>query len=231
MPYRITERAEQKRQQMRQSLIAAARRLFVRQGYEATTMQHIVREAGTSIGNCYFYFSTKEALLRAIVEDFAQHIGQSIDAAIAPLSAGPEQLAIALAQAVRTTLTQAEIARVLLVETHIPELREMVLHYFVSRLSHLLETGHFANGTAVTLATLAWQGTTFQILESAILGTLEEDEQTITRFLVQWNLRALGVPEGQIGQALSSLELFLVQSSPEEQTVLPEAAQRPEEES
>ena len=225
MPYRVTKRAEQKRQQMRQALLAAARKLFVRQGYEATTMQHIVREAGTSIGNCYFYFPTKEALLRAIVEDFAQHIGQSIDAAIAPLPAGPEQLALALGQAVRTTLAQADLARVFLVETHIPELREMVLRYFLSRLTHLLEAGNFANGTSSTLATLAWQGTTFQILESAIMGTLKEGEQTIARFLVQWNLRALGVPEERIGQALSSLELFLVQSSSQEQAVFPDAAQ------
>jgi hypothetical protein len=149
------------------------------------------------------------------VEDFAQQIGLSIDAAIAPLSTGPEQLAIALAQAVRTTLAQAEIARVLLVETHIPELREMVLHYFVSRLSHLLETGNFAEGTSIKLATLAWQGTTFQILEGVIMGTLEEDEHTIAVFLARWNLRALGVSEERIGQALSALEVFLTRSAPE----------------
>jgi AcrR family transcriptional regulator len=230
VPYRITERAEQKRQRMRQSLITAARGLFVRQGYEATTMQHIVREAGTSIGNCYFYFPTKEALLRAIVEDFAQHIGTSIDAVIAQLPPGPEQLAIALGQAVRTTLMQADLARVLLIETHIPELREMVLHYFISRLSHLLETGNFADETSTKLVTLAWQGTTFQILESAIMGTLEEDEDSIARFLIQWNLRALGVPEERIGQALSSLELFLVRSSSEEQFAQTPATQTPAEE-
>lgn len=231
MPYRITARAEQKRQNMRQALITTARRLFVRQGYEATTMQHIVREAGTSIGNCYFYFPTKEALLRAIVEDFAQHIGQSIDAAIASLPAGPEQLAIALAQAVRATLAQADLARVLLVETHIPELRATVLHYFISRLARLFEAGNLADGNLpLKLATLAWQGTTFQVLESAIMGTVEEDEHTIAKFLVQWNLRALGVPEERIGQALSLLEPFLGQSSLEETAKPARAAQMPAEE-
>jgi len=48
------------------------------------------------------------------------------------------------------------------------------------------------------------------------MGTREEDEQTITIFLAQWNLRVQGVPEERIGQALSSLEFFLIQSSPEE---------------
>src|SRR2546425_11549934 len=57
MPYRVTERTEQRRQAMRKRIITAARDLFVRQGYQPTTMQQIVQEAGTSIGNCYFYFS------------------------------------------------------------------------------------------------------------------------------------------------------------------------------
>jgi AcrR family transcriptional regulator len=229
MPYRITERAEQRRRQMRQALLAAARRLFVLQGYEATTMQQIVREAGTSIGNCYFYFPTKEALLRAIVEDFAQHIGRSIDAAIAPLPAGPEQLAIALGQAVRTALAQADLMRVLLIETHLPELRELVLRYFLSRLAHLLEAGDLAQ-TSLALAALAWQGTTFQILESAILGTLTADEQAIARFLVQWNLRALGVSEERIGRALSELSHFLARSSPDAQDLPQDSPQTPAEE-
>jgi AcrR family transcriptional regulator len=215
MPYRLTARAEQKRETMRQALMTAARKLFVHQGYEATTMQQIVREAGTSIGNCYFYFPTKEALLRAIVEDFAHSIGQSIDAAIALFPLGPEQLAIALAQSVRVVLAQADLVRVLLVETHIPELRELVLHYFVSRLTRFLEVGQFAEGhLPLKLATLAWQGTNFQVLESMIMGTVEDDEQIIVPFLIQWNLRALGVPEERIRQALSALERFWGSSLP-----------------
>lgn len=212
MPYRVTERGEQRRENMRRALIAAAHTLFVRQGYEATTMLQIVRSAGTSIGNCYFYFPTKESLLRAIVDDFAQYIGKSIDSAIAPLPIGPVQIAVALAQAVHATLEQADLARVLLVDTRIPELRATVLQYFIARLSYLLDVWHLADGDLpVPLVTLAWQGTTFQILESAIMGTLEEDEHTIVTFLVRWNLRALGIPEEQVKQTLLSLEDFLQQ--------------------
>ncbi|GHO57523.1 TetR/AcrR family transcriptional regulator [Ktedonobacter robiniae] len=85
MSYRSTERSEQRRQQMRQVLITATRDLFVRQGYKATTMQQIVREADISISNCYFYLPTKEALLRAVVEAFSTSIGQAIDITIAHL--------------------------------------------------------------------------------------------------------------------------------------------------
>src|SRR5260370_41526459 len=96
---------------MRKRIITSACDLFVRQGYQPTTMQQIVQEAGTSIGNCYFYFSNKEALLQAITLDFAQVIGQEIDAAVADVPVGSAQLAVALAAGIKAVLSQADLAR------------------------------------------------------------------------------------------------------------------------
>ncbi|GGL40383.1 TetR family transcriptional regulator [Planomonospora parontospora subsp. antibiotica] len=42
-----------------------ALRLFRERGYEATTMRAIAAEAGVSVGNAYYYFSSKEALVQA----------------------------------------------------------------------------------------------------------------------------------------------------------------------
>lgn len=48
-------------------LVAAALELFVRKGYEATTLQEIAELAGVSKGTIYLYFQDKEALLKAVV--------------------------------------------------------------------------------------------------------------------------------------------------------------------
>src|SRR5688572_6335992 len=56
MVYRRTERADRVRDAARQKLLRAAQELFSSHGYEATTIQQIVRRAGTSVGNLYFYF-------------------------------------------------------------------------------------------------------------------------------------------------------------------------------
>ncbi len=208
MPYRVTERAEQRRQAMRQRLIQAARTLFVCQSYAATTMQQIVQEAGTSIGNCYFYFSKKEALLQAVVEDFAHQVGQAIDDAISDMPPGPEQLAVAMAHGVKAALAQADLARVLLVEVNVPRLRTLVLNYFAARLPYLLEEGEMQRDEAqMLMTTLAWQGAVFQILEAAIRGSIEADATTVTHFLIRWNLRAIGVPEDQITEILNRLAI------------------------
>jgi len=206
MPYRVTERTEQRRQAMRQRLITAARDLFVRQGYQPTTMQQIVQEAATSIGNCYFYFSNKEALLQAVTLDFAQVIGQEIDAAVADVPVGSAQLAVALTAGIKAVLSQADLARVLLTETGHPELRSTVLHHFAARLPTFLEhAGLLRSPEEMPLVASAYQGAIFQVVEEVIQGSLTADAQTLGRFLARWNLQALGIPPEQIEHGLARL--------------------------
>jgi AcrR family transcriptional regulator len=51
-------------EQTRAAIVAAALRLFRENGYEATTMRAIAREADVSTGNAYYYFSSKEELVQ-----------------------------------------------------------------------------------------------------------------------------------------------------------------------
>jgi AcrR family transcriptional regulator len=56
------ERADQTRARM----IEAAYRLFIRDGYDATTMQAVAEEAGVAVQTVYFTFRTKAGLLREV---------------------------------------------------------------------------------------------------------------------------------------------------------------------
>ncbi len=210
MAYRATER-QHRRQAMRTRLLDAARALFLRQGYAATTMPQVVQQAGTSIGNCYYYFANKEALLRGLVEDFAHQIAQEIDAAATTVPAGPAQLAVALARGVEVALEQKELARVLLVETRQPELRSLVLEHFAERLPRFLSRGGVASSSVERRQiALAYQGSVFQVVEAVITGELQEDARALGRFLVRWNLQALGLPSEAIEQGLAALDTMHV---------------------
>ena len=58
----------------RQSIIDAAMRLFRSNGYDKATMRAIADEAGVSIGNAYYYFSSKEHLVQAYYDQiFVEH--------------------------------------------------------------------------------------------------------------------------------------------------------------
>lgn len=51
----------------RQAIVSAARKLFIRQGYEQTTLRHVVDIAGGSLATVYKLFGNKDGLLEAVV--------------------------------------------------------------------------------------------------------------------------------------------------------------------
>jgi AcrR family transcriptional regulator len=50
----------------------AAKQLFISQGFHATSMRNIAARAGTSLGNLYNYYPTKEAILGSIISKYQQ---------------------------------------------------------------------------------------------------------------------------------------------------------------
>jgi AcrR family transcriptional regulator len=62
-------RNERRRTETRARLLAAARKLFAAQGFEATTIRDIAGDADTALGSFYNYFRTKEEVLAALMEE------------------------------------------------------------------------------------------------------------------------------------------------------------------
>jgi len=64
------ERVTKVPEERKQELIDTAERLFLEKGYEQTTVADIVREIEVAQGTFYYYFSSKEEILEAIIEAF-----------------------------------------------------------------------------------------------------------------------------------------------------------------
>ncbi|MCX5873354.1 MAG: TetR/AcrR family transcriptional regulator [Deltaproteobacteria bacterium] len=58
-----------KGQETRDRIIRAARHLFHDRGYTNTSIEDICSESGVRRGNLYFYFSSKEVLAYAAIDD------------------------------------------------------------------------------------------------------------------------------------------------------------------
>lgn len=70
---RPLDRTERRRIATRARLLAAARKVFARQGLAEATIAQIAEEADLGFGTFYLYFSTKEDAYRAVVtEGFAE---------------------------------------------------------------------------------------------------------------------------------------------------------------
>ena len=59
---------QRKKPEARNAILAGAFRLFSRNGYSATTLTDIAREAGMSTGNVYIYFKSKLEIIYAIYD-------------------------------------------------------------------------------------------------------------------------------------------------------------------
>lgn len=58
----------------RGQLVAAARTVLAREGVARTSLRGVAAEAGTPLGTMQYVFPTKEALLRAVIEDVVEEI-------------------------------------------------------------------------------------------------------------------------------------------------------------
>jgi AcrR family transcriptional regulator len=81
-----------KAEDTRTRILNAALGLFRRKGFEQTTMREIAEEAGVSLGNAYYYFESKEALVMAFYERAHLDLPSRVTAAVAPATSLEEQL-------------------------------------------------------------------------------------------------------------------------------------------
>ena len=72
---KLTETAVERR---KGRIEEAAKQLFIRQGFHATSMRNIASKAGTSLGNLYNYYPTKEAILGSIIAKYQQVIDEKL---------------------------------------------------------------------------------------------------------------------------------------------------------
>lgn len=60
---------ESNKETNRAAILDAAKRVFLESGYDAVTIRDVIRQTGLAAGTFYNYFRSKEALLRALIEE------------------------------------------------------------------------------------------------------------------------------------------------------------------
>ena len=103
---RLSQRTRDAR---RHQILAAARRCFTSNGFQATSMQDIFAEAGLSAGAVYSHFTGKNQIITAIAEEVAEKVASAADAALAFPEGKPPALGEVLERTF-TTLQEADIA-------------------------------------------------------------------------------------------------------------------------
>src|SRR6202140_789433 len=100
------------KQERRTDILAAAKKVFARTGYHATTIADIAKAAKLSYGSIYWYFDSKDALFHALMESEGQALRAHVTDALltTPARGSPDA---PFRAAVRTTFEFFESDRAL----------------------------------------------------------------------------------------------------------------------
>ncbi len=178
----MTSAAEDKRLQ----ILQAAVRVFAAQGYEASRVGDIAKEAGVAYGLIYHYFGSKDAVLEAV---FHEQWGRLLAAVALAESTGetaPEQLELVVKIVLRTWSDDPDLVRLLVREItrspHIQDELDEIGQAFTS-LERIIvrgqEQGTFRRDADARFAAFMLYGALEEVLTGWVLGQLPDDAVAI----------------------------------------------------
>ena len=132
-----------KGEKRKQDLIRIAYRLFITRGYEHTSVDEIIAEAGIAKGTYYYYFESKEQMLEDVIGMMLQSEAEKAEAVLYTDLSVPEKI-VAIIASIHPAQEEQTIEDAL----HRPEnilmhnkTRERILNLLIPILSRATEEG------------------------------------------------------------------------------------------
>jgi TetR/AcrR family transcriptional regulator, fatty acid metabolism regulator protein len=170
--------AEDKRRQ----ILSAAVRVFAAQGYEATRVGDVAKEAGVAYGLVYHYFGSKEAVLEAVFREQWGRLLAAVALAEETGKTAPEQLELVVKIVLRSWRDDPDLVRLLVREItrspHIHDELDEIGQAFAS-LERIVvrgqDEGTFRADVDARVAAFMLYGAMEEVLTGWVLGQLPDD--------------------------------------------------------
>lgn len=123
------------------AIITATTQVLVKDGYDAVNTNHIARVAGVSVGSVYQYYSSKEALVMAVMERYREAGLTDLEEGIARLSGATlrEALRLLIRQVLATKAANPRLHQVLVEQ--LPRVRQFQqVDRYTARILRLVRT-------------------------------------------------------------------------------------------
>jgi AcrR family transcriptional regulator len=101
-------RRERRRERSREEILDAARRVLLRDGLAATTLDAVAREVGVSKTSLYYYFASKDALFFELLFGTLRLHAQKVHDAVEVTTTGPEALRAIVRESVNAYRTRLD---------------------------------------------------------------------------------------------------------------------------
>ncbi len=170
----------------RAQILAAAVRVFAAQGYEATRVGDISKDAGVAYGLVYHYFGSKDAVLEAVFREQWGRLLAAVAHAEETGETAAEQLELVVKIVLRTWRDDPDLVRLLVREItrspHIQDELDEIGQAFAS-LERIVargqEQGTFRSDVDARLAAWMLYGGLEEVLTGWVLGQLPDDADAV----------------------------------------------------
>lgn len=158
------------------AILLAAKKIFVRDGYQAAKISAIATEAGVAAGTVYLYFESKEAIATALASDFFARAA-ALMAKFVPHFADEQGIEtyldeiVIFASAEKAMLAQIRPDPGVAKDECSKEVRNQLLNAMAKMLSDLMDQGKIRKYDPVALANLI-----FGMLHSVVMGSVVFDD-------------------------------------------------------
>jgi len=149
----------------RGEILAAAKRLFVEDGFQNVTMRGIAAAVGVSATALYVYFSDKDAILDAIAAEHFAALAMTLEQSIRPDRPAPENLRAGLRAYIAFALARPDVYRLTFLRTYrtVPEAEcrivpeaETSFGILLRSVQDMIDAGYFPAKPAHLMAEALW---------------------------------------------------------------------------
>ena len=167
-------------------ILDAAVRVFAAQGYDASRVGDVAREAGVAYGLVYHYYDSKEAVLEAVFREAWGRLLAAVALAEATSEDAAEQLELVVKIVLRAWRDDPDLVRLLVREVtrnpHIQDELDEIGQAFAS-LERMVRRGQddgtFRSGLDPRLASWMLYGALEEVLTGWVLGQLPDDAEAV----------------------------------------------------
>ncbi len=192
---------------MKDKIINAAKKLFLTKGYEKTTMRDIVKSAETSIGNCYFYYKNKEAILKEIVISEIDEFEKVLEKTIEPITDVSKKIAIAMYTDIMSRLDESNFDchfKLFIISLQLPSIRTYIFDTIKKYFEKLVPID-LIKQDEIQLVLTTYLSSSFFITESYFKKEIPLSPHKIALFITKWNLKAFGMHHKDVEESIKYL--------------------------
>jgi AcrR family transcriptional regulator len=176
-------------------IIEAALELFVTRGFNATRLDDVANQAGISKGTLYLYFSSKEDLFRAVVQQIIVPEVEKAERQAAEFKGSQADLIKSLIHNWWNVVGKSRLSSIpkLMVSeaAHFPELAEFYVNNVVARarnlfcraISHGIECGEFVNVDPVATTRLLIAPLVFAVIWEKSLAAFDAEAYDMDAYI------------------------------------------------